>query len=100
MKILSERSRTVTSVFHPSKIKFKWQGVAYECDECGCSFQLEEKDEPKLMARIVEIDAGLLGLNLAMDYFVRCPVCGSSVDISTGCHIPSEEDYKQAGVNA
>lgn len=93
MKILVTRRNKVLIVFKPEEIKVDWQKNVFECVECGCQFQLESNDEPKIFARLEECDGGELGVNDFTTYFVFCPEgCGDMVKIGVN-PFPSINDY-------
>lgn len=82
------------AIFKPDNIRMEWKNQSFQCDECDCKFQLKSGDEPKILARIEEVDGGELGINNFLTYAVFCPEgCGRLVKI--GQSFPTKEEYKQ-----
>ncbi|OGN06960.1 MAG: hypothetical protein A3B86_03355 [Candidatus Yanofskybacteria bacterium RIFCSPHIGHO2_02_FULL_38_22b] len=96
MQILVTRRIKVLSVFKPTKIRTHWLSKDFKC-KCGCCFVLEKIDEPKVFARLEEVDAGVVGVNDMVEYFVYCPGgCGRTVDL--GDSFPRQCDYNTASI--
>ena len=94
MKILVTRRTRVLTTFKPENLKIKWVDKCFTCENCGCQFQLKSGDEAQIFARVVECDAGELGLNDFTAYFVFCPEgCGVTVKIDTEL-FPDSNSYK------
>jgi len=95
MKILVSRRDRILTVFIPKKIRVKWHDKAFECQECHCSFKLELGDNRKILARLVEVDGGEVGLNDFLEYIIFCPEgCGAIVQIGESV-IPDKDSYNQ-----
>ena len=95
MQILVTRRTRPLAIFKPTEIRTNWTRQILTC-ECGCQFRLHPKDEPKIFAKLEEVDGGNLGMNDFLIYFIFCPEwCGQTVQIGPNV-LPSRDDYKQA----